>query len=422
MSDQKDNFERIESLGRPLHAFNLLWRYGLSAACVAVAFAIRHSLAPLIGSQSPFMVFAPAALLAARFGGLGPGQAALAAGLVLGDYFFTPPFHSWGPYGPTEVTLILTYTITTAVGVVLFDLLARSKRQVQAAADRAQGAAEQAERRGEELEREVAERKLAVAELQKAKTALSQYADGLERRVSERTAKLQESVRSLESVLYHVAHDLRAPLRAMEGFTTLLLKQYAASLDATGEDYARRVSASARRMDELLQDLLDYGNACHVEVISTKVELEALVQGLLHQFSDELQRKSAQMEVQRPLPSVWADGKLLEVVLANLLSNALKFVSGQTAPRIQIWAERRKAAVRIWVADYGIGIEPMHQERIFGVFERIDPTHTYPGTGIGLAIVHKLAQRMAGKVGVDSTFGQGSRFWVELPGAPDRPE
>ena len=108
--------------------------------------------------------------------------------------------------------------------------------------------------------------------------------------------------------------------------------------------------------------------------------------------------------------------------MANLLSNALKFVPRETAPRVQIWAERRDGCVRISIKDYGIGIEPQQQERIFQVFERIDPTQSYPGTGIGLAIVHKLAQRLGGNVGMDSARGKGSLFWLELSAPPDRPK
>lgn len=149
-------------LGR---AADLSLRYGTAAVFVLLAFGIRWMLTPLIGFGSPFMVLAPAALLAARFGGLGPGLAATAAGIILGDYYFTPPVHSWGPYGPGEITLITTYGIATTVGVLLFDRVQKSKRLVQAAARRAEAAAEQAEARGKELEVEIRERERVEAEL-----------------------------------------------------------------------------------------------------------------------------------------------------------------------------------------------------------------------------------------------------------------
>ncbi|MCI0539480.1 MAG: DUF4118 domain-containing protein [Verrucomicrobiales bacterium] len=399
-----------------------LWRYGIAALFVAAAFAIRYSLNPLIGSQSPFMVFAPAALLAARFGGLGPGLATVIAGLVLGDFFFTPPFHSWGPYGPAETTLILTYTITTAVGVVLFHLLQHSRQQVEQSAEEAHAAAEQARRRGAELEREVQERQRTEAALQKAKEELGQYAGELEERVAERTTNLRESVRSLESVLYHVAHDLRAPLRAMQGFTSMLSKQYASCLDATGEDYARRVSESARRMDDLLQDLLEYGRVCHTQVMATKVDLNKLLSGVMRRLASEIQIRGAKVEVQYSLPEVWADAHLLDMILANLLSNALKFVPPGTPPRLEIWGEFHNGNVRLCVKDYGIGIAREHLERIFGIFERVHPEFDPTGTGIGLAIVRKAAHRMGAHVGVEAQPGEGSQFWVELPSAPYRPE
>jgi signal transduction histidine kinase len=390
-------------------------RYGLAIICLAAAFCLRLSLTPLIGGQSPFMVFAPAALVAARFGGLGPGLLALAGGLVLGDYFFTLPLHSWGPYGPAEITLILTYTITTLVGVILFHVLQRSRREVQEAAQRAERAAAEAKRRGEELEREVAERRRAEAALQEAKEQITAYANQLETRVAERTDKLRQSLNSLEAVLYHVAHDLRAPLRAMQGFTNILLKEYVENLDDRGKDYARRISEASRRMDELLRDLLDYGRFCGVELITTKIELDKTVDALLLDFQPEIERRSAVVEVARPLGVVTADAKMVREILKQLLSNALKFVPEGRTPRIQIKSEQRGDRLRLWVEDNGMGIEPEHHERIFRVFERLG--QKFPGTGIGLAIVQRAAERMGGGAGVESELGAGSRFWVELPTA-----
>lgn len=384
------------------------YRYGVAAVMVLVAFVLRSWLNQFIGGQSPFMVFSPAALLAARFAGLGPGLAALVAGEILGDYFFTPPYHSWGPYGPAEITLILTYTITTFVGVLLFHLLRRSKLQTEAAV-------RQARTHAAELEREVAERQQAEAALQEAKDQLSGYAAHLEERVAERTTKLQESLRSLESVLYHIAHDLRAPLRAMHGFTSLLQQQYSQHLDAAGRDYACRVAEAASRMDDLLQDLLEYGRVCHVEVIEARVSLRQLAGSVLKRLEIQVSNRKASLEVAPSLPVVWADAQLLELVLFHLLSNALKFTPAHRQPEIRLWTESRGKRVRLWIADNGCGIEPEHHERIFRIFECLQSEPGASGNGIGLAIVAKAMERMGGGVGLESTPGQGTRFWIELP-------
>jgi len=252
-------------------------------------------------------------------------------------------------------------------------------------------------------------------QLQEAQAQLRNYTAELEQRVVERTANLEESIQSLEGVCYHVAHDLRAPLRAMQGFTTLLLQNYACNLDGQGEDFAQRIATASSRMDQLIGDLLDYGRLSHLRLESANVALECQLDAALAQLSSDLTATAAEVRVDRPLPSVWANASVLTQILVNLLSNALKFVKPGVTPRLHIWAERRELAVRLWIQDNGIGIAPEHQERIFHVFERLHASQDYPGTGIGLAIVMKGVQRMGGRAGVESKLGEGSRFWVELP-------
>lgn len=257
-----------------------------------------------------------------------------------------------------------------------------------------------------------------VVDITEREAALRDYAVELERRVVERTANLQESVQSLEGVLYHVAHDLRAPLRAMQGLTTLLLEEYSKEFDAAGRDYAGRIVTAASRMDILIRDLLAYGRLGHVELHPQKVELEKITKYVLDVMHDDIRERSAQFDIQHPLPVVSANELVLQQILLNLFSNALKFVAPGVAPRVRIWAEAVNGKIRLNIKDNGIGIEPEHQERIFRVFERLHRPEDYPGTGIGLAIVQKGVERMGGHVGVESRCGDGSRFWIELPAMP----
>lgn len=155
-------------------------------------------------------------------------------------------------------------------------------------------------------------------------------------------------------------------------FTSILVKQYASNLDARGEDYAGRVSEAAHRMDELLQDLLEYGRVCHSELLVASVDLDALCASVTKRFSGEIESKGAQIECRCPMSAVWADRQMLETVLANLFSNALKFAPPGTAPHIHVWAKREDTTVRFWVEDRGIGIPAQFHERIFGIFERLD--------------------------------------------------
>ncbi|MDB6066651.1 MAG: multi-sensor signal transduction histidine kinase [Pedosphaera sp.] len=244
-------------------------------------------------------------------------------------------------------------------------------------------------------------------------------ADELERRVAERTAQLQESLSSLEGVLYHVAHDLRAPLRAMHSFTELLLENFAPNLDATGEQYAQIISKAAKKMDVLIRDLLDFGRLGHQQVALKAVDLTARVYSLLAGLDRNSNVRKVEIQVEQPLPKVWGNSQIIDQVLENLLSNSLKFVEPGTIPHIRLWAETHDQTVRLYLQDNGIGIAPEHRERIFGVFERLHSDAAYPGTGIGLAIVKKGMERLHGRVGVESKPGEGSRFWLEFKLASD---
>jgi len=240
------------------------------------------------------------------------------------------------------------------------------------------------------------------------------HAAELEKRVAERTADLDATNRELESFSYSVSHDLRAPLRTMQGFAQALEEDYGARLASTGQEYVQRIVAAAQRMDILIQDLLAYSQLSRADMQLKPVGLAAAVKEALAQLNGEVRKTGAQIAVAPSLPEVMGHLPTLTQVIGNLLSNAIKFVPPDTTPSVRVWAEERGRRVRLWVEDNGIGISPAHQARIFRVFERLHGVETYPGTGIGLAIVHKGAERMGGEAGVESEISKGSRFWVEL--------
>ncbi|HKW92327.1 MAG TPA: cache domain-containing protein [Methylomirabilota bacterium] len=239
----------------------------------------------------------------------------------------------------------------------------------------------------------------------------------LEQRVQERTRELEAANQELDAFSYSISHDLRAPLRAMQGFTEALLEDYGDRLDPTGQDYAERIVAASHRMEGLIQDLLAYSRLSRTEVRLDPVNVETVVDEVCGQLATELTDRGATITVDRPLGRVMAHRTVFGQVLANLLTNAVKFVAPDTLPRVRIWTERRGDWVRLGVEDNGIGIIAEHRERIFRAFERLHGVEQYPGTGIGLAIVQRGIARLGGQVGVESTLGQGSRFWVELKSA-----
>lgn len=235
----------------------------------------------------------------------------------------------------------------------------------------------------------------------------------LEERVAERTAKLKEINEELKSFTYTVSHDLRAPLRALQGFSTALLEDYGDRLDDMGCEYATRLVDSAKRLDGLIQDLLAYSRLTRADLRLQPVEVEAALGEALKQLSAEIEERDARISVDSPLGEILGSRSVLTQVLGNLISNAIKFVPGDRTPQVRIWSEPHGDRLRIWVEDNGIGINPNYQERIFLVFERLHGHENYAGTGIGLAIARKGIERMGGAIGVESSLGQGSRFWIE---------
>lgn len=228
---------------------------------------------------------------------------------------------------------------------------------------------------------------------------------------------LQESNAALEAFSYSVSHDLRAPLRAMQGFGKVLLEDYNTVLDEPGREYAMRIVSASTRMDQLIQDLLVFGRLGHTKLETTPIELDDLVREAIDSIREELRERNAKVTVNTPLPKVIANKVALGQVLMNLISNGCKFVTPGSIPEVRVRHEFLGDRVKLWIEDNGIGIPLEHHARIFGVFERLHGADDYPGTGIGLAIVKKGIERMGGEVGVESEPGKGSRFWILLPKA-----
>jgi signal transduction histidine kinase len=257
-----------------------------------------------------------------------------------------------------------------------------------------------------------------IARRQKAEAATR----GLNAALEQRIAALDAANAELDAFTYSVSHDLRAPLRSMQGFSVALLEDYGDRFDETGRDYARRIVVATRRMDDLIHDLLTYSRLGRAELSLGPVSTESVLDEALAQIDGEIKERGAQVTVERPLPRLVAHRATLSQILTNLLANAVKFVAPGTAPRVTVRAEPRDEWVRLWVEDNGIGVAPQHHERIFRAFERLHGLDTYAGTGIGLAIVQKGVARLGGQAGVESEPGRGSRFWVELRSAEGRNE
>ncbi|HYE30795.1 MAG TPA: ATP-binding protein [Methylomirabilota bacterium] len=240
--------------------------------------------------------------------------------------------------------------------------------------------------------------------------------DGLEDLVRDRTKRLEATIAELEAFSYTVSHDLRAPLRAMQGYSHYLIEEYAHRLDDQGRLFLERIRSASARLDSLVQDILTFSRFSKSDVQISPLDPEPLIRQVLESYS-ELHPANAEIVVRPPFLRVKGHEAFLTQCISNVLTNAVKFVAPGTRPRVEIWNEPIDGSVRVYFRDNGVGIDPSHQQRIFRIFERGPEAENYDGTGIGLAIVHKAVERMGGKVGLESQPGRGSTFWIELQSA-----
>jgi signal transduction histidine kinase len=265
------------------------------------------------------------------------------------------------------------------------------------------------------LQAEIAVRVAAEKALHEAQAVLRAEAGRLEIAVAERTAELRSSVAHLEAFSYSLAHDLRAPVRAIQGYVQLALET-PGSDTWPGSPFLHRVTKAATRMETLIQDVLSLNRIASQPIDVTALNVDALAHTLIAE-RPEFGPDRADILIESPLLPMLGHEASFGQVLVNLLHNAVKFVAPGSRPRVRLRTEPREGRVRLWVEDEGIGIAPEHRARIFELFQRLHPDSRYEGTGIGLAIVHKAVHRMGGTVGVEARQPQGSSFWVDLPRA-----
>jgi len=365
-----------------------IFRFSLSIVSVAAAALLRLALQPLHGDHHPYTLFFAAIALTAWYAGFWPSIVAVVLSFLLADWLFVTPrqefdFHLWGLRDFASLGAFLCAGLAIAF----------TARSLHAA-----------RRRAEVKQNELT---IAQAELEKLTAALEQQ-------VADRTTHLSQTIRSLEGVCYHLAHDLRAPLRAMGGYAAALLEEHVPRSDAQGQCFGGRITQAAARMDEIIRCLMEYGRVGHGEFQAGALDLEAEVNRVLSDLGEDIRAKGAEVAVEPLRAHVLGNSALLALVLGHLLSNALKFVGPGVKPQLRIWADLENSTVSLSIQDNGVGIEPRYHSKLFSPYMRLHGDR-YPGVGMGLAISAKAQERMGGRIGVDSEVGKGSRFWLELP-------
>lgn len=249
----------------------------------------------------------------------------------------------------------------------------------------------------------------------RAKEALDLLNAELEERIAARTSALNAKTRELETFAYSVAHDLKAPLRGIDGYSRLLLEDHFESLNDEGRSFLETIQGSTEEMSQLIDDLLEYSRLERRELKSDRVELGPLIKTMVEQKRREATDNAIDFVVSVNGGSVVTDTNGLIQSLRNYLDNAVKFTGQIPNPRIEVGSKETAQNHLIWVRDNGVGFDMKDHDRIFNIFQRLNPSEQYPGTGIGLAIVRKAMERMGGRAWAESKSGHGATFYLEIP-------
>ncbi|WP_137919104.1 PAS domain S-box protein [Hydrogenophaga sp. 2FB] len=255
---------------------------------------------------------------------------------------------------------------------------------------------------------------LDITQLKQAQTNLERINAKLEQRVAERTEQLSAANRELEAFSYTVSHDLKAPLRGIDGYSQLLEEEHSRNLDEEGRQFIGRIRRGVQQMAALISDLLDYSRMERRTMEQHAVVLQPLVDLVLESQAADIASAHTAVSLQLEPMTLRLDPEGLAVVLRNLVGNAIKFSASHDQPQVEIGARSEGTRRILWVKDNGVGFDMKHHDRIFGIFQRLQRAEDYAGTGVGLALVAKAVQRMGGRVWAESSPGQGATFYLEF--------
>ena len=236
----------------------------------------------------------------------------------------------------------------------------------------------------------------------------------LEKRVAERTQQLEAAIEDLESFSYSVSHDLRAPVRAVDNFSSILQKEYGDKLDQEGQRLIGIVRKNAARMGTLINGLLAFARAGHRDLVLAQIDLEALARDVLDELAPSFAGRQVNVQI-AALPSIHADSAVIRQVLLNLLANAIKFTRPREVAQLEIRARVTGHEVTCSVKDNGVGFEPEYGHKLFGIFQRLHDADEFEGTGIGLGIVKRIIDKHGGRVWAEGSPGVGATFYFSLP-------
>jgi signal transduction histidine kinase len=368
-------------------------RYGFSVVSVAIAAGVALALR-YYKVELPVLTVAIA--LTTWYVGAGPSVLAVLLSSACFAYFFAEPIYSFEIY-PSDLPYFLIFVAWAALVASFSAVRRRIEDSLRQARDNLQVELEERRRREDEIRK-------------------------LNQELGNRAAELEATNKELESFAYSVSHDLRAPLRHMVGYSELLQRQASSLLDEKSQRFIQTILDSAKRMGNLIDDLLAFSRIGRAETKKTEVNLDQLVKEVVAEIRQDTKSRDIAWKI-GALPVCYGDRSMLRLVVVNLVSNAVKFTRMQSPAEIEIGCvDRNKKEAEVFVRDNGAGFDMQYVDKLFGVFQRLHLPEQFEGTGIGLATVQRIIHRHGGKVRGEGAVDQGATFYFSLPMAQDAVE
>ena len=371
-------------------------RYGFSVVSVTIALGVAFALEYYQFREVELPVLTVAIAFTTWYAGAGASVLAVLLSSACFDYFFTEPRYSF-EISRRDLPYFFIFFAWAAIVASFSAVRRRMEDSLRQARDDLQVEVEQRRRREDEVRK-------------------------LNQELAKRAAELEATNTELESFAYSVSHDLRAPLRHVAGYSELLQKQASSLLDEKSQRFIRTILESAKRMGNLIDDLLAFSRIGRAETKKTQVDLEQLVKEVVAEIGQDTKGRDIAWKI-GALPVCYGDRSMLRLVVVNLVSNAVKFTRMRRPAEIEIGCvDRNKNEVELFVRDNGAGFDMQYVNKLFGVFQRLHLPEEFEGTGIGLATVQRIIHRHGGKVRGEGAVDQGATFYISLPKAQDAAE
>jgi signal transduction histidine kinase len=371
-------------------------RYGFSVVSVGIALGAAFALQHYQFRDVELPVLTVAIAFTTWYAGAGPCVLAVLLSTACFDYFFTEPLYSFD-ISSRDLPYFFIFVVWAAIVASFSAVRRRIEESLRQARDN--------------LQAEVRERRHREDEIRK-----------LNQELGKRAAELEATNKELESFAYSVSHDLRAPLRHMVGYSELLQTQASSLLDDKSQRFIRTIIDSAKRMGNLIDDLLAFSRIGRAETKQIEVDMEQLVEEVVAEIGQDAKSRDIAWKI-GTLPVCYGDRSMLRLVVANLVSNAVKFTRMRRPAEIEIGCvDRNEKEVEVFVRDNGAGFDMQYVDKLFGVFQRLHLPEQFEGTGIGLATVQRIIHRHGGKVRGEGAVDRGATFYFSLPKARDTAE